>query len=59
LLDLLGREVRRGKRGSIRPELPPILERLRLEPRRWFASLLDHFEREADPLAERPASGFG
>jgi hypothetical protein len=59
LLDVLGRVVRPGKRGSIPPELPPILERLRIEPCRWFASLLELFEREADPLAERPASSFG
>jgi REP element-mobilizing transposase RayT len=57
LLDLVGRIVRQGKRGWIPPELPPILQRLRLEPRRWLASLLDLFD--SGPLAVRPASSFG
>jgi hypothetical protein len=57
LLDVLGRLVREDKRGRIPPELPPILERLKLEPRRWLASLLDRFQ--ADPIAARPASRFG
>ena len=57
LLDVLGRVVRQGKRGWIPPELPPILERLKLEPASWLESLLDLFE--ADPLAVRPASSFG
>jgi hypothetical protein len=57
LLDDLGRMVRQGKPGSIPPELPPILERLKLEPRGWLESLLDLFQ--MDPLALRPASSFG
>jgi hypothetical protein len=57
LLDVLGRVVQQGKRGWIPPELPPILERLKLEPRSWLESLLDFFQQ--DPLTARPASGFG
>jgi hypothetical protein len=43
LLDLLGRVVRRGKRGVIPPELPPILERLGVAPLGWIDSLLALF----------------
>ena len=57
LLDVLGRVVRQSQRGSIPPELPPILERLKLEPQSWLESLLDFFQR--DPLTVRPASSFG
>ena len=57
LLDVLGRIVRLGKRGSIPPELPPILERLQVEPQSWLESLLDLCQ--MDPLAVRPASSFG
>ena len=48
LLDVLGRVVRVGKRGFIPPELPPILERLHLDPRSWLESLLELFG--ADPI---------
>jgi hypothetical protein len=41
LLDVLGRVVRAGKRGFIPPELPPILERLRLDARSWLESIWD------------------
>ena len=57
LLDVLGRIVRVGKRGSIPPELPPILERLKLEPQSWLESLLDYCQ--MDPLTVRLASSFG
>ena len=41
LLDMLGRIVRAGKRGFIPPELPPILERLDIEPKSWLDRLFD------------------
>ena len=57
LLDVVGRVVRLGKRGSIPPELSPILERLKLDPQSWLESLLDFCQ--LDPLTLRPASSFG
>ena len=39
LLDWTGRQLRRGKRGAIPPELPPILERLGLQPSGWLDAL--------------------
>jgi hypothetical protein len=44
LLDGLGRMVCTGKRGFIPPELPPILERLRLDSRSWLESLWELFQ---------------
>ncbi|HEX7113815.1 MAG TPA: hypothetical protein VF193_01680, partial [Steroidobacter sp.] len=35
LLDWSGRAVRPGKRGSIEARVPPILERLRIDPQAW------------------------
>lgn len=43
LLDILGRTVRSGKRGFIPADLPPILERLEVEPQSWLDSMLDLF----------------
>ncbi len=43
LLDTLGRMVRQGKRGFTPAGLPPILERLKVEPQTWLDSLLDSF----------------
>ena len=40
LLDTMGRVVRAGKRGFIPADLPPILERLDVEPESWLDSLL-------------------
>ena len=56
LLDVLGRMVREDKRGWIPPELPPILERLKLDPRSWLESLLNLMH--ADPIGGRRASSF-
>lgn len=36
LLDWTGRQLRTDKRGSIPAELPPILERLRIQPEGWI-----------------------
>jgi hypothetical protein len=44
LLDSVGRIVCVGKRGFIPPELPPILQRLRLDTRSWLESLWDLFQ---------------
>jgi len=43
LLDWTGRQFRRGKRGSIDEALPPIMERLNLEPDKWLYTAI-HFE---------------
>jgi REP element-mobilizing transposase RayT len=48
LTDWAGRAVREGKRGHIDEEIPPILERLNLDPHR----LLDHLQGKAD--TEKP-----
>jgi len=52
LLDLLGRVVRKGKRGAIPAELPPILERFNVEPQTWLDSILERFRGNPPP---RPA----
>jgi hypothetical protein len=44
LLDTLGRVVRQGKRGFIPADLPPILERLAVEPRNLFDVVLSLFQ---------------
>ena len=49
LLDSLGRMVRQGKRGFIPADLPPILERLNVEPQTWFDSILDLFGISPNP----------
>jgi len=36
LLDWTGRQMRRGKRGRIDESLPPILERLNVDPEKWL-----------------------
>lgn len=43
LVDWAGREIREGKRGAINEAVPPILERLNLDPCR----LMDHLRGEA------------
>jgi REP element-mobilizing transposase RayT len=43
LLDWTGRILREDKRGSIVGNLPPILERLQIEPRYWLF-MAQHFE---------------
>ncbi len=57
LLDTLGRVVREGKRGFIPPDLPPILDRLNLEPETWIDSLLDFFR--SKPNLPPPAAVVG
>jgi len=36
LVDWTGRQLREGKRGTIAGDLPPILERLQIDPRHWL-----------------------
>ena len=43
LLDWTGRQLRRGKRGAMDGSLPPILERLNIEPEKWLYTAT-HFE---------------
>lgn len=43
LVDWTGRAIRDDKRGAIRSELPPILERLQIEPKYWLY-MARHFE---------------
>ncbi len=43
LVDWTGRVIREDKRGAINGSLPPILERLRIEPKHWLF-LTRHFE---------------
>ena len=38
LLDWTGKQVRANKRGAIASELPPILERLNIDPKHWLYS---------------------
>lgn len=43
LVDWTGRQLRLGKKGSIERNLPPILERLEIEPAHWVF-MASHFE---------------
>lgn len=43
LVDWTGRAIREGKRGSISNQLPPILERLQIDPKHWLY-MTQHFE---------------
>ncbi len=43
LVDWSGRIIREGKRGAIDQSMPPILERLNIEPDHW-GYLINHFE---------------
>jgi len=43
LVDWSGRIIREGKRGYIDQSIPPILERLNIEPEHW-GYLINHFE---------------
>jgi len=43
LVDWTGRQVRDDKRGAVAQDLPPILERLAIEPKHWL-SMSRHFE---------------
>ena len=43
LLDWTGRILVEGKRGAISRALPPILERLQIDPRNWL-QMAQHFE---------------
>ena len=58
LVDWTGKIVRDAKRGAINQQLPPILERLNIEPKTWLkhATAFEHyhprlFNREASRLA--------
>jgi hypothetical protein len=59
LLDILGRVVRQGKRGFIPPELPPILERLRVDPPSWLESVLKSFRIEWSPTTTPAVNASG
>ena len=43
LVDWTGRSIREDKRGAIAMDLPPILERLQIDPRYWLY-MAQHFE---------------
>jgi hypothetical protein len=43
LVDWTGRIIREDKRGAIPEELPPILERLQMDPQYWIL-MAQHFE---------------
>ena len=59
LLDMVGRVVREDKRGAIPAELPPILERLGIDPVRWFDCLLDAFRRNPHAKLNAPVMAPG
>jgi len=50
LLDWTGRTIREDKRGAIDSNLPPILNRLHIEPKNWLYSA-QHFERSFKAFA--------
>ncbi len=48
LVDTTGRIIREGKRGAIAEYLPPILERLNIEPSQWLENTLqfeEHYQK--------------
>ncbi len=49
LLDTVGRAIRTGKRGFIRADFAPILERIKVEPRHCLDSLLDSLIDSSSP----------
>ena len=55
LLDWTGRIVREDKRGSISVDVPPILQRLKIEPDAWL-QLTTRFEDDFCNLVGRPDS---
>lgn len=55
LLDWTGRQARRDKRGTIPPDLKPLLERLRIIEGTWVATVL-HFGRWFRSAAGRAAN---
>lgn len=59
LLDTLGRVVRAGKRGFIPANLPPILDRLNVEPESWLDSVLDLFRMDPHPPPMAATVGSG
>jgi len=59
LLDSLGRMIREGKRGFIPADLPPILERLKIDPQGWLDSMLDLFRRSSPPRPSPAVAGSG
>ena len=59
LLDTVGRVIREGKRGAIPVELPPILERLGIDPNGWLVCLLNAFWREPGSKLNAPSAAFG
>lgn len=50
LLDFVGRRVREDKRGSIPDSVPPILERLGLNAKKWLECLHERFAREPNMM---------
>jgi hypothetical protein len=53
LIDWTGRRTREGKRGVISEALPPMLQRLGIDPDSWI-SLTEGFEEHFNTLAGRP-----
>jgi len=59
LLDILGRMVRKGKRGVIPPVLEPILERMKLDTKHWVDSILGAFHGDPIFVGGAPVTAFG
>ena len=57
LLDWTGRQLKRGKRGSIPKNAPPILDRLNLSPDVWLHAV-EHFNKRRSANRVTPASRF-
>ena len=53
LVDWTGRLLRDDKRGAIPDNLPPILERLGMEPKNWI-NTTSHFEKQFKHFAGKP-----
>lgn len=53
LVDWTGRQIRKGKPGAISEALPPMLQRLGIDPEAWFL-LTEGFENHFNTLAGRP-----
>ncbi len=45
LVDVVGRMLGKEEVGGLAPDLPPILERLKIDGRTWVESILNFFDR--------------
>ena len=57
LLDWTGRQLKRGKRGSVSKFAPPILERLNLSPELWLR-VVEQLGKRRSANRITPASRF-